>query len=196
MIMFRVIALAAALIVTCAGAFGTPAAHAFEPGTATPAAGHNEDMSLTGTGAAFMLIKNSGAEDDVLLAGETVVATVVEVHEMADVDGVMEMRPLTDGLAVPAGGEEALEPGGYHIMLIGLTEDLTNGKTFDLTLHFAKAGEVTVPVTVRPRAELAADATPVAPVTVGEITISDPWSRPAPATGLGDMGAPGATPQP
>jgi copper(I)-binding protein len=192
--MFRVIALATALIVACTEASATPVAHAFEFGTATPAAGPVAEMRLTGTGAAFMLIQNSGIEDDVLLGGETAVAEVVEVHEMADVDGVMEMRPLTDGLTIPAGGEETLEPGGYHIMLIGLREDLTNGKTYDLTLSFKHAGEITVPVTVRPRAAQAADGSPAMPVTAGDITIADPWSRPAPATGLGDLGTPESTP--
>lgn len=173
-----------------------PAANAADHGTATPAAGHSsdEETHLTGTGAAFMRIQNGGTEDDVLLGGETDVANVVEVHEMAEAEGVMEMRPLSDGLSIPAGGEETLEPGGYHIMLIGLREDLTNGKTFDLTLRFEKAGDVTVPVTVRPRAELAADAAPAAPVVAGDLTISDPWSRPAPATGLSDVGTPEATP--
>lgn len=193
--MFRTIALTLALLIACAGALASPAARALDHGTATPAAGHDEEMSMTGTGAAFMLIANTGSEDDVLVGGETDVAQVVEIHEMAEVDGVMEMRPLADGLTIPAGGEETLEPGGFHVMLIGLTEDLTNGKTYSLKLHFEKAGDVTIPVTVRPRAELAGDATPVAPVTVGDITISDPWSRPAPATGLGDTGTPEATPQ-
>ncbi len=191
--MLRALAVTLALVAACGGMLGTPAARASDPGTVTPT-GHGEEMSLTGTAAAFMVIHNGGAEDDVLLGGETDIANVLEVHEMADVDGVMEMRPLTDGLTLPAGGEEALEPGGYHIMLIGLREDLTNGKTFDLTLHFEKAGEVTVTVTVRPRAELAADIAPTAPITVGDLTITDPWSRPAPATGLGDMGTPVGTP--
>lgn len=192
--MIRVLVLAMVVMAALSGLPGTPGADAFDQGTATPAAGHDEEMSLTGTGAAFMLIQNSGAEDDVLLGGATDVANVVEVHEMAEAEGVMEMRPLSDGLTIPAGGEETLEPGGYHIMLIGLREDLTNGKTFDLMLRFEKAGEVTVPVTVRPRAELAADVAPAAPVVIGDLTISDPWSRPAPATGLGDMGTPEATP--
>ena len=193
--MFRRRFLAMAFVAACGGSLGTRVAHASEHGTATPGAGHgDDDMGMTGTAAAFMLIQNGGAEDDVLLGGETDVANVVEVHEMADVDGVMEMRPLADGLTIAAGGEETLEPGGYHIMLFGLKEDLTNGKTYDLTLHFEKAGDVTVPVTVRPRAELAADATPAAPITVGDLTITGPWSRPAPATGLGEMGTPEATP--
>ncbi|MFN8665321.1 MAG: copper chaperone PCu(A)C [Thermomicrobiales bacterium] len=196
--MFRKLTLTLALIVASAGAFVVAANPGAAQDMATPAASPMSEMSMTGTGAAFMVIANGGSEDDVLLGGETDVAQVVEVHEMAEVDGVMEMRPLSDGLAIPAGGEETLKPGGYHIMLIGLTEDLTNGMTYDLTLHFEKAGDVTVPVTVRPRAELAADATPTAPVTAGGITISDPWSRPAPATGMAEMeqmATPEATPQ-
>ena len=191
--MLRAFALALAVMLACAGGFGILTVRATDPGPATPMVGDGE-MAMTGTGAAFMVIANGGTEVDVLLSGETDVAQVVEVHEMADVDGVIEMRPLVDGLAISAGGEETLEPGGYHLMLIGLREDLTNGKTFDLTLHFQNAGEVTVPVTVRPRAELAADGTPAAPVSLGDITIADAWSRPAPATGLGDMETPEATP--
>lgn len=193
--MFRSVVLTMAFIVACSGLFGITVVRANDPGTATPAAGHgNEEMHMTGTAAAFMYIQNGGAEADVLLGGETEVANVVEVHEMANVDGVMQMRPLSDGLTIPAGGSAILEPGGYHIMLMGLREDLTNGKTYDLTLHFEKAGDVTVPVTVRPRAEQAADVAPAAPVTAGDLTITDSWSRPAPATGLGDVGTPVATP--
>ncbi len=192
--MFRRRFLVLAVVTACGGLSGTPIAQALQHGTATPAAGHGDETGMTGAAAAFMLIQNGGTEDDVLLGGETDVANVVEVHEMADGDGVMEMRPLADGLKIAAGGEETLGPGGYHIMLFGLREDLTNGKTYELTLHFAKAGDVTVPVTVRPRAKLAADTEPAAPVTVGDLTITDPWSRPAPATGLHGKGTPEATP--
>lgn len=164
---------------------------------ATPAAspgamdGHGE-TGMGGTGAAYMVIRNAGAEGDRLVAGETNVAEVVEFHEVAEEEGVMAMRPLAEGVEVPAGGEVALEPGGYHVMLVGLTEDLTNGLTFDLTLEFQTAGEVTVPVSVRPRAEPAGDATLAAPVVAGAIAVEDAWSRPAPA--LGASGTPEAMP--
>lgn len=196
--MFRALTLSLALVVAGAAAYIAPVTPTSAQGMATPAASPMSEMSMTGTGATFMMIQNAGAEDDVLLSGETDVAQVVEIHEMADDNGVMVMRPLADGLTIPAGSEEVLKPGGYHVMLIGLTEDLTNGMTYELTLNFARAGEVTLPVTVRPRAELAAEATSAAPVTVGEITISDPWSRPAPATGMAEMeqmATPEATPQ-
>ena len=49
---------------------------------------------------------------------------------------------------VPAGGKTALEPGGLHVMLIGLKAPLKEGDKFPLTLTFAKAGKVDVEVIV------------------------------------------------
>lgn len=144
---------------------GTPA-----PGTPTP---------LT-TSAAYLLITNTGDQPDRLLGGETAVAKVVEIHEIVeDERGVKQMRPLADGLEIPAGETVTLQPGGYHLMLIDLTEDLAPGQTFELTLTFAEAGEVTITVEVRARPQRPAEATPVAPVTVDGITITDAWARPA-----------------
>ena len=59
----------------------------------------------------------------------------------------MKMRQV-DGLDLPAGQAVTLKPGGYHIMLTGLTRPLKEGETVSLTLSFAKAGsrEVTAPV--------------------------------------------------
>jgi len=156
------------------------------PGAGTPTA--------TGMGAAYLTITNQGEEADRLLGGETDVAAVVEIHEMSEKDGVMEMRPLADGLEIPAGETVELKPRGYHIMLIGLTRDLNRGDRYELTLQFEKAGEVTVTVEVLPTAE-PAEGTPVAPVTAGDLTISNVWSRPAPALGgATHMGTPEATP--
>jgi hypothetical protein len=55
-----------------------------------------------------------------------------------------------DAVDVPAGGEAVLEPGGYHVMLIGVTEELAEGDTVDLTLEFAESGEQTVSAEVVP----------------------------------------------
>ena len=61
---------------------------------------------------------------------------------------MMGMREI-DALIIPAGETVELVPGGFHLMLIDLAEDLVPGATFDLTLTFADAGEVTVNVEVR-----------------------------------------------
>ncbi|MFC0219298.1 hypothetical protein FHS82_001526 [Pseudochelatococcus lubricantis] len=100
-------------------------------------------------GGGYLGITNTGNEDDTLLSGSTDVAERVEIHEMAVVNGVMNMRKLTDGLAVPAGQSVALKPGSYHIMLIGLKRPLREGETFDASLEFRNAGTVPVTFTVR-----------------------------------------------
>lgn len=104
-----------------------------------------------GTGPGFMTIRNSGADDDRLLAASSPALASVEIHEMSMADGQMTMRALTDGLPIPAGGEVRLAPGGLHLMLIGIREPLMAGQTLPLELRFEKAGAVTIELTVRPR---------------------------------------------
>lgn len=58
------------------------------------------------------------------------------------------MRPV-DAIAVPAGGDVALEPGGYHVMVTGLHAELSVGDRVPVTLHFADAGEVQATASVR-----------------------------------------------
>jgi periplasmic copper chaperone A len=57
------------------------------------------------------------------------------------------MRQITDA-TVPAGGALALEPGGTHVMLIGLRSPLVPGATVPLILTFRHAGEVRVDAVV------------------------------------------------
>ena len=54
----------------------------------------------------------------------------------------MKMRQLADGLEIPAGGEVVLEPGGYHVMFIGIDSQFKDGETRKATLTFEKAGAI------------------------------------------------------
>lgn len=101
------------------------------PGGATVAAG-------------YLTLKNTGATPDKLISATAPFAGKVEIHEMAVKDGVMTMRALPDGLAIPAGGSVALKPGSYHIMFLNLKEPLKEGTKMDGTLTFEKAGTVAV----------------------------------------------------
>jgi copper(I)-binding protein/uncharacterized protein YcnI len=98
-------------------------------------------------GGAFMLLKNGGKADDKLVKAASPVAEHVEIHEHVMEGGAMRMRPV-DGVSVPAGGTAELQPGGYHVMLIGLKHPLKEGDHFPLTLTFEKAGTVTIQVPV------------------------------------------------
>jgi periplasmic copper chaperone A len=100
-------------------------------------------------GAAYFTVANEGAADR-LLEAQSPVADRVELHTH-DVDsaGVMRMRQV-EAIDLPPGETTALEPGGLHVMLIGLENRLVEGEAFPLTLVFEKAGAVEVEVAVEP----------------------------------------------
>lgn len=97
----------------------------------------------------FFSVTNDGALDDRLTAAASAVAGRVEIHEMAMVGDVMRMRELPEGLVIPAGGTVALEPGGYHVMLMELKAPLVEGETVELVLTFEAAGEIAIPLEIR-----------------------------------------------
>jgi copper(I)-binding protein len=63
-------------------------------------------------------------------------------------EGMMGMRPIAR-LEIPAGGSVELKPGGYHVMLIDLNQELKAGDKIEITLKFEKAGEIKVTAEVR-----------------------------------------------
>ena len=84
---------------------------------------------------------------DKLVAASSPVAQKAELHTMSMSGMVMKMRPIA-GIDIPAGQAVTLQPGGMHIMLVGLAKPLKTGQTFPLTLTFEKAGSRTVNVAV------------------------------------------------
>ena len=101
------------------------------------------------TGAAYLTIENKGDAEDRLTGGSSPAAATVEVHEMKMDQGVMTMRPVEGGLKLAPHAKTELKPGGYHIMLIGLARPIAAGGMVALTLHFAKAGDVTIDLPAR-----------------------------------------------
>ena len=80
---------------------------------------------------AFMQI--TSAQDARLVEARSPVAGVVEVHEMVMEKDVMKMRAIK-GLDLPAGKTVELKPGGYHVMLMDLKEQMKEGATVPVTL--------------------------------------------------------------
>jgi periplasmic copper chaperone A len=101
------------------------------------------------TGAVYMTLANKTDTADRLTAASSDVASKVQIHEMAVVNGIMQMRELANGLAIPADGSVTLKPGGYHVMLTGLKKPLVAGQTLPLTLTFAKAGTISITVPIQ-----------------------------------------------
>ena len=100
------------------------------------------------TGAGYLTVRSAGPADR-LVGAASPVAERVEVHEMSMDGGIMRMRPLPEGVAVPAGGAVTLRPGGVHLMFMGLKAPLKEGETVPVTLRFQRAGEVAVGLKVR-----------------------------------------------
>jgi copper(I)-binding protein len=95
-------------------------------------------------GGGFMTIVNAGKADDRLVSASSPVAAEVQIHDMKMEEGVMRMRQLTGGLAVPAGARVELKPRSLHLMFMQLKAPLVAGQTVPVTLQFEKAGSVAV----------------------------------------------------
>ena len=111
--------LAAAGLAACSSADNPPA-----PGTVQVADAWCRPTP-NGAKAGGCYLTLTAGSDDRLLSVSTALAQSAEVHEMKMDNGVMSMGHLADGLPLPAGTPVELKPGGNHIMLMGLTQQIT-----------------------------------------------------------------------
>ena len=102
------------------------------------------------TGAGYLTITNNGAADDRLVSVTSSVAAVNEVHEMAMEGDRMMMRPLEEGLVIPASETVVLQPGGFHLMFVQLVDGFVEGTTVPVTLTFETAGAIEIMLVVYP----------------------------------------------
>lgn len=100
------------------------------------------------TAAGYMTILNKGTTPDRLVEITSVIAGRVEVHQTTMDGTIMRMQPLPEGVAIGAGQSIKLEPGSYHLMMMGLREPLKEGQRVPMTLRFERAGQVTVELAV------------------------------------------------
>lgn len=92
----------------------------------------------------YMTVTNNGTVADRLVGGSATIAKRVELHEMAVENDIMRMRPLPDGVEIPAGKTVTFKPGSYHIMFMGIAEPFKEGSRNVITLKFEKAGDIEV----------------------------------------------------
>lgn len=108
---------------------------------------------VTGERAALYLTVQSRRRDDALVRVAAEGAERAEIHRTVRDGGVMRMERV-DSVPIPAGGTVRFEPGGLHIMLLGLRRPLQAGDTILVTFSFRVTGTVTVGAAVVPYAEL------------------------------------------
>jgi hypothetical protein len=133
------------------GAFARPTGMAGSHGLGGLGHGGHGQMGQGGFGvsAAYMKIENKGSQSDVLIAAETDVAGLVELHETVVENNMAMMKPLAEGISLPLGSVTELKPGGLHIMLMQLKRELKAGENITLTLIFKSGKKVTFDVPVR-----------------------------------------------
>lgn len=102
------------------------------------------------TVAAYFIIHNGGKTADRLLSVDSPIASKAELHEHVMQGDLMKMQQVPN-VAIPAGENVTFAPMAYHVMLMNPSDRslLTDGKRFPLTMHFEKAGDVTVEVAVQ-----------------------------------------------
>ena len=98
-------------------------------------------------GAAYFRIENRGPASDRLVSAHSPIAASAEIHAH-EMDGGMMTMCQVHSVEVPAQGEVAFEPGGLHVMLLGLKKPLVAGERYPLVLEFEKAGTIEVAVEI------------------------------------------------
>jgi copper(I)-binding protein len=102
-----------------------------------------------GNSAVYMTLVNGTDMHQELLFVTSDVAAAVEVHESKiGANGEMQMVPQA---AVPleVGTKVEFKPGGLHVMLVGIKQDLNVGDEFEITLHFKDHADITLKVVVK-----------------------------------------------
>src|SRR5260370_41363555 len=125
-------------------------AHSQTPGQNTIVVEHPWARATPGgakTGAVYLTLINDGSIGDRLLSATTTVADKVQFHGISEDNGVSRMREMHT-VEVAPGARVSFNPGGMHIMLLGLKHPLKVGQSFPLTLTFEKTGneDVSVPI--------------------------------------------------
>ena len=98
---------------------------------------------------AFMQLKS--AKDAKLIEVRSTVAGVVEIHEMKMENNVMRMSAV-QSVALPAGRTVELRPGGYHVMMMDLKQQMKEGEVVPMMLVVESGGKretIEVKATVR-----------------------------------------------
>jgi len=112
---------------------------------------------VDGMTGAFASVTNNTDHVITIVGGTSDVARMVEVHEVVMVDGSMKMQAKQGGIEIQPGATVTLEPGGLHIMLMGLRKAVLEGDEVSMTIDFDGAEDMNVTWPVK--ASLAGDET-------------------------------------
>lgn len=111
---------------------------------------HNAWVRPTAPGqnaALYFSLHNHTATADELLSISSTVTDTIEIHETTVENDIAQMRML-NSLPLAADEEIIFEPGGLHVMLVGVRQELVLGAQIEVSLHFRDHADIVVNVQV------------------------------------------------
>lgn len=108
--------------------------------------------------AAYVTLRNTGDAAVTVIGGQAAGADRVEIHRSEQVDGTMRMRQVSEVTIAP-GERVSLQPGGLHLMLLGLERMPTEGEQVELCLTLVDASPVCTVAPVQRQAGTTTDNT-------------------------------------
>ncbi|UOD51069.1 copper chaperone PCu(A)C [Orrella daihaiensis] len=99
-------------------------------------------------GAGYLIIDNKSGQPAAMVSANSDRADRIELHTIVREDGVAKMREVQE-IPVPANGSVTLQPGGYHVMFIGLTQPFKEGESIPVKLNFSDGRSAEVTFTVK-----------------------------------------------
>jgi len=100
------------------------------------------------TAAAYMTLRNVGDRDVIVDRVSSDVTETAEIHTVLKQGAMMRMS-VVNHMSIPAHGVVKLEPGGLHLMLTGLKQELKQGQSVNLAFYFTDGSVLKVVAPVR-----------------------------------------------
>ncbi|UGB37372.1 copper chaperone PCu(A)C [Frateuria soli] len=97
----------------------------------------------------YVALRNEGDQPAILDGASSATYGSVMLHESSTDSGMGRMR-MVERLTIPAHGQVALAPGGYHFMLMDAAKPVQPGQTVQVTLHFADGSMLPTDFRARP----------------------------------------------
>lgn len=137
----------------------TPAAGEESPAAEAGTSGLGVEDAWIGTAeegemtAAYGVLSNDTEDDITIVAASSETSPMMELHEtVMDDSGAMLMQEIDGGMVIPAGETRTLEPGGDHLMFMGLDVPVLAGEEVEVTLELADGSTVPMLASARDHA--------------------------------------------
>ena len=96
--------------------------------------------------AVYFVIHNHSSNANELVGISSEIAEAVEIHESTMTHGDVMQMDMLSSVPLGANGDVEFAPGGLHVMLVGLKQDIEVGDKIELVLHFKNYEDIKLKV--------------------------------------------------